>query len=315
MSIQTSTRTPIRVGIIGLGVISRFYVDALADEVTDIELAAVCDLNDEVLAPHRGRVPAFRDHRELLASTDLDAVVVNVPNDVHFAVCRDALAAGVAVCVEKPLGITVREGRALVDLAREKGVALFTAYHRRYNANVLDLLAALPADVPVEKLTVRYWEKIEEHVGKDRWYLDPARCGGGCVADNGPNAIDVVHLFLGDVAFKEATVVRDADGVDRQAVIGLTAADGVEAVVDLDWAYEHGERKDVDVLLADGRTLSCDMLAGYPAFKSSLAHEYVGVLREFGEVLRGERDRWPDGFATLDLVDRVYAAERAAATA
>jgi predicted dehydrogenase len=308
-----TTRPRIRIGIIGLGVISRFYVDALASEVQDIELAAVCDLNEATLAPHKGKIPVFRDHRELLATTELDAVVVNVPNDVHFEVCRDALAAGVAVCVEKPLGITVQEGRALRDLAAEKNVALFTAYHRRYNTNVLDLLASLPADVPVERLTVRYWEKIEEHVGKDRWYLDPARCGGGCVADNGPNAIDVVHLFLGDdVAFKEAQVTRDELGIDRQAVITLEDAAGVTAVVDLDWAYEHGERKDVEVLLADGRVLTTDMLAGYPAFKSSLAHEYVGVLREFGEVLRGERTTWPNGLATLELVGEVYAAERAA---
>ncbi|WP_420719177.1 Gfo/Idh/MocA family protein, partial [Streptomyces sp. WM6386] len=110
-------------------------------------------------------------------------------------------------------------------------MALFTAYHRRYNTNVLDLLGSLPADVPVERLTVRYWEKIEEHVGKDRWYLDPARCGGGCVADNGPNAFDVVHLFLGDdVAFKEASVGRDRQGIDRLAVIPLQDTEGVTAV-------------------------------------------------------------------------------------
>lgn len=309
-----STQPRIRIGIIGLGVISRFYVDALAGEIQDIELAAVCDLNEATLDPHRGTIPVFTDHRELLASTELDAVVVNVPNDVHFEVCRDALAAGVAVCVEKPLGITVQQGRALRDLAAEKGVALFTAYHRRYNTNVLDLLASLPTDVPVERLTVRYWEKIEEHVGKDRWYLDPERCGGGCVADNGPNAIDVVHLFLGDdVAFKEASVGRDETGIDRIAVITLQSTEGVTAVVDLDWAYAHGERKDVEILLADGRVLSTDMLAGYPAFKSSLAHEYVGVLREFGEVLRKERASWPDGLATLELVGQVYAAEPALA--
>ncbi|OPG05516.1 oxidoreductase [Streptomyces sp. GKU 895] len=307
-----STQPRIRIGIIGLGVISRFYVDALAGEIQDIELAAVCDLNEATLDPHRGTIPVFTDHRELLASTELDAVVVNVPNDVHYEVCRDALAAGVAVCVEKPLGITVQQGRALRDLAAEKGVALFTAYHRRYNTNVLDLLASLPADVPIERLTVRYWEKIEEHVGKDRWYLDPERCGGGCVADNGPNAIDVVHLFLGDdVVFKEASVGRDETGIDRIAVITLQSTEGVTAVVDLDWAYAHGERKDVEILLADGRVLTADMLAGYPAFKSSLAHEYVGVLREFGEVLRGERTGWPDGLATLELVGQVYAAESA----
>ncbi|KKD02217.1 Gfo/Idh/MocA family oxidoreductase, partial [Streptomyces sp. WM6386] len=76
-----TTQPRLRIGIIGLGVISRFYVDALATEGPEIELAAVCDLNEATLDPPRGTIPVFTDHRELLASTELDAVVVNVPND------------------------------------------------------------------------------------------------------------------------------------------------------------------------------------------------------------------------------------------
>jgi predicted dehydrogenase len=303
--------TPLRIGIVGLGVISRFYLDALTD-MPDIELAAVCDLNEEVLAPFEGRVPTFRDHRELLAGTDLDAVVINVPNDHHAGVVRDALTAGRAVCVEKPLATTVEEGRRLRELAAAAGVPLFTAFHRRYNANVLALLEGLPPGNPIEHLTVRYWEKIEEHVGRDRWYLDPERCGGGCVADNGPNAIDVVHLFLGPLELEDADVTRDDDGVDRQSVIRLRAASGARAVVDLDWSYPSGERKDVEVRLADGTVRTADMLEGYPAFKSSLAHEYVGVLREFADVVRGRRAVWPDGLDALELVGDVYRAEAAA---
>lgn len=302
----------LRIGIIGLGVISRFYLEAL-EVMPDIELAAVCDLDEEALAPHRGRVAAFRNHRELLADTELDAVVVNVPNDVHFSVCRDALKTGRAVCVEKPLATTVADGRALRDLADRNAVPLFTSFHRRYNANVLEMLDRLPSGADIEKVTVRYWEKIEEHVGRDRWYLAPERCGGGCVADNGPNAIDLVHLMLGEVTLKDMRVARDARGVDQQALITLAAENGTEAAVDLDWDYGHGEVKDVVLRLADGREFTADMLGGYPQFKSSLAHEYVGVLREFQQVVRKERTSWPDGLRALELVSEVYEAERSAA--
>lgn len=302
----------VRIGIVGLGVISRFYLEALPS-LPGLELAAVCDLNADVLAPFDGRVPTFRDHRELLARADVDAVVVNVPNDVHFPVVRDALTAGKAVCVEKPLAIDVEDGRALRDLAAARGLPLFTAFHRRYNRNVLGLLGALPKGVPVERLTVRYWEKIEEHVGRDRWYLTPERCGGGCVADNGPNAIDVVQLILGDVALERAQVTRDEAGVDQRALITLRTGDGTEAVVDLDWGYGQGEVKDVEARLADGRVLHADMLAGYPAFKGSLTHEYAGVLTEFAEVVGGLRTVWPDGLRALELVTDVYEAERGAA--
>ncbi|UNS95733.1 Gfo/Idh/MocA family oxidoreductase [Streptomyces tubbatahanensis] len=305
------TTTPLRIGVVGLGVISRFYLAAL-DRAPGLELAAVCDLRDEALEPHRAATPCFTDHRHMLAQAALDAIVVNVPNDAHADVCRDALAAGCAVCVEKPLALTAASGRELAELARRRETVLFTAFHRRYNDNVLALLRALPPDVPVASLTVRYLEKIEEHVGQDRWYLDPARCGGGCVADNGPNAFDLARLLLGEVAVDSSTVTRDGDGTDRQAVVRLTSAAGIPATVELDWSYPRGEVKDVTVHLADGTRHHADMLAGHDSFKSSLWHEYEGILGAFTEAVRSGDpggDTARGGLAALELVAAAYAAE------
>ncbi len=308
---RAPTPAPIRLGIVGLGVISRYYVAALTgpDAPPELRLSAVCDLDPGVLDPYRDQLACYSDHATLLAGAGVDAVVVNVPNDAHHPVVRDVLAAGLPVCVEKPLATTLADGEDLVALARGRGLPLLTAFHRRYNDNVLALLDRVGGR-PVRHLTVRYHERIEEHVGRDRWYLDPERCGGGCVADNGPNAIDLVHLVLGPVTLERAEVVRDAAGIDRQATIDLRAASGATARVELDWSYPHGEAKDVRVELADGSTDRADMLAGHVAFKSSLGHEYVGVLRHFASVLRGRVASWPDGLAPLRLVTEVY--ERAA---
>ncbi|UED85447.1 Gfo/Idh/MocA family protein [Streptomyces profundus] len=313
MSTTETEREPLRVGLIGLGVISKFYVAAF-DELPDVELVAVCDLRPAALDPFRPRMPVHTDHRQLLATPGLDAVVVNVPNDVHHAVCADAVAAGVAVCVEKPLTTRVADGRALVAAARDAGVVLFTSFHRRYNDNALALLERLPADVPVTSLTVRYLERIEEHAGDDRWYLDPERCGGGCVADNGPNAFDTARQFLGALSLVEAKVLRDAEGVDRQATVELRAASGATARIELDWAYP-GERKDIEVHLADGTVHHADMLGGHDGFKRSLWHEYVGVLTEFAAAVRAGRGHGEEGLAALELVDRVYRSQGAPSTA
>ncbi|WP_030265666.1 Gfo/Idh/MocA family protein [Streptomyces violens] len=302
-----------RIGLIGLGVISRFYLAALAREA-GAELAAVCDPDETRLAAAPPGVPRYRNHHELLHHADVDAVVVNVPNDLHYPVCRDALAAGRAVCVEKPLTTKPSDARHLARLALDAGVPLFTSFHRRYNTEVNALLDRLPSHPPITSLTVRYEEMIEEHAGQDRWYLDPDRCGGGCVADNGPNAFDLVRLFLGDTHVTEAAVRRDAHGVDRQASVRLAAASGAVARVELDWSYP-GERKTIEVRLADGTVDSADMLAGHPEFKGSLWHEYVGVLRDFTDVLAGRRTAGhppgPDGLAALELVADTYAHERA----
>jgi predicted dehydrogenase len=222
-----------RIGLIGLGVISRFYLAAL-ERAACARLVAVCDPDENRLAAAPAQVPRYRDHRELLRAADLDAVVVNVPNDLHYPVCRDALAAGRAVCVEKPLATDPQDGHHLAQLSQQSGAVLFTSFHRRYNREVNALRRRIASGAPIASLTVRYEETIEEHAGRDRWYLDPKRCGGGCVADNGPNAFDLVRLFLGDVRVTGATVHRDAQGVDRQAQVLLNAPSGARARVVLD---------------------------------------------------------------------------------
>ncbi|QUH03303.1 Gfo/Idh/MocA family oxidoreductase [Saccharopolyspora erythraea] len=297
-----------RIAVVGLGVISRFYLAAIESSRT-WELAAVCDVREAALEPHRDTVTCYEDHRTMMAQARLDAVVVTVPNDAHGAICRDALLAGLAVCVEKPLTLSAAEGRELDALARMREVALFTAFHRRYNRNVRALLARQRATgAPIRSMAVRYLELIEEHIGQDTWYLDAERCGGGCVADNGPNAFDLVRLFLGDVEVVGSEITRDGTGTDRQARVALRSGTGVEAVVELDWSHP-GETKDVELVLDNGSTLHADMLAGHPEFKSSLWHEYAGILDDFSDTLAAPRTG-DGGLAALELVEAAYRAER-----
>lgn len=301
-------RRRLRVGVVGLGAIARYYLAALGAG-GPARLAAVCDVDEAALAPFRGRVPCHRDHRALLAAGGLDAVVVTAPNDVHAAICADALRAGVAVCVEKPLATRLADGEALAALASASGVPLLTAFHRRHNANVLALARRVERRAPVAELTVRYLERIEEHIGGEAWYLDPDRCGGGCVADNGPNALDLAALMLGPLRLTRATIRRDEHGVDRQAELRLESAAGARARIELDWSHP-GERKELELRLADGSRERCDMLAGHPAFKSSLWHEYRAIVDELAAVVRGGRRHADGGLAALALVDAAYRAER-----
>jgi predicted dehydrogenase len=294
----------IRVGIIGLGVISRFYLAAIR-AVPGWQLVAVCERSPLRLAPFRGRARMFTDHREMLAEGGLDAVLVLAPNDTHARLCLDALSAGLAVCVEKPLATTVGDGRAVVEAAGAHDVALFTAFHRRYNRHVQGLAVQLGPEPPIRELTVRYFERIEEHVGGDRWYLDPGRCGGGCVADNGSNALDLAQVFLGPLVLTDAEIRRDSAGIDRHAVLAVRGR--APATLELDWSYP-GERKTVEIEKLDGTRLLIDLLEGWPGFTESLWHEYEGVLAAFGDAVR-TRSRADSGLQALELVGAAYGRE------
>lgn len=300
----------LRVGIAGLGVISRYYLDALAAS-PELALVAACDRRPELLERLPAGVVRTRDVDELVVAEHVDAIVVTLPNDLHAPVCASALRAGKHVCCEKPLATSAADAGWLDALAREHQRILMTAFHRRYNTHLVAASDRL-RHAGIARAHATYFEEIREHVGDDAWYLDPARCGGGCIADNGPNAFDALRYVLGPLEVRGARIERDGDGVDQRARIELVAGGGVEAIVELRWDYPEGEHKTVSFELADGERIAVDFLAGYPAFKSSLEHEYQGVLADFAARVRGDADAADTGSEMARLVERAYSFEAAA---
>jgi len=87
----------------------------------DATIVAVCDLlrpRAEQIAAQHGCL-AFQDYRHLLDRKDVDAVVVATPDHWHALASLNACQAGKDVYCEKPLTLTVREGRRLVEAARK----------------------------------------------------------------------------------------------------------------------------------------------------------------------------------------------------
>ena len=86
---------------------------------------ALCDVDTKVLgdavttAEKLGcKVETYSDYRKMLENKDLDVIVVTTPDHWHALQTIDACKAGKHVYCEKPLGLTIAEGRAMVDAAR-----------------------------------------------------------------------------------------------------------------------------------------------------------------------------------------------------
>lgn len=301
-----------KIGIIGLGAISPYFLAAVERDDT-FTLTAVCDLDDTRTAPFTGRGAAgYRRYTDLLRESGCEAVIVTLPNDIHAEVVVAALDAGVSVCCEKPLAITVEEADRITAAARRSSGVLFTAFHRRYNTNLRRLkerLRAAPA--AITSVTVRYHENIAEHTQGDGWYLDAARCGGGCVIDNGPNALDAARFLVGELSVTDVSLGDERRGAEHYAELDLVSEDGVPVRVELDWALPTGEVKDVTVRLADGRVEHADMLAGFDGFKASLAHEYDGIVAAFRAAIARGPAHHDDGAQLVRLVADSYRIGRA----
>jgi len=120
----------VKIGIIGGGLMGREVASALARWFVlegfpvRAELTAVCDLVEKQREWFR-QIPSVKlltaDHRELLASPDVDVVYVAVPHNLHEALYLDVLAAGKDLFAEKPFGIDLGAARRIAAAAASSG--------------------------------------------------------------------------------------------------------------------------------------------------------------------------------------------------
>ncbi|HYT75328.1 MAG TPA: Gfo/Idh/MocA family oxidoreductase, partial [Vicinamibacterales bacterium] len=126
----------INVGAIGTGRISRAHDLPGIWQYDSARIMAVCDLDSRrahdavtLVNDHYARqsgkpysgVTAYTNYRELLANTDIDAVVISTPDHWHALIAIDAVAAGKDVYLQKPASLTIAEGRALSDAVHRSG--------------------------------------------------------------------------------------------------------------------------------------------------------------------------------------------------
>jgi predicted dehydrogenase len=105
----------------------------LMDLPKDGRIVAVCDVDrtraEQVAGQKKCR--AYTEYRKMLDAKDVDAVIIATPDHWHALPSIHACQAGKDVYTEKPLGLTIREGRAMVDAARRYARVFQTGSQRR----------------------------------------------------------------------------------------------------------------------------------------------------------------------------------------
>jgi predicted dehydrogenase len=194
-----------------------------------------------VVTAHPGRAAAARSEHpgaRVVASADelwadpgaLDLAVVAAPNRHHVPLARAAIAAGLAVVVDKPLAPTAAEGRALVEEARAAAVVLSVFHNRRWDGDFLTLRrliaeGALGRPTRIESRFERWRPEVD--AGRWRELADPAE-GGGLLADLGSHLIDQAIVLFGRPVAVHAELLARRPGarVDDDCFVALTHPGG-----------------------------------------------------------------------------------------
>ncbi len=139
----------LRAAVVGAGHMGQYHTLVYA-ELWDVDLVGVVDVDLERARRVAGQYDtlAFGDHRELIGRVDVASVAV--PTDVHFAVARDLLEAGISVLVEKPMTPTLEEACELFRLARAHAAVLHVGHVERFNGAVQELRKIVDRPILIE---------------------------------------------------------------------------------------------------------------------------------------------------------------------
>lgn len=192
---------PVGIGMIGAGEISDYHLAAL-EVNAGAQVRVVCGRSSDRAAEQARRYGvADATHRweDVLARSDVDAVVIATPDHTHHELVMAAIAQGKAVLVQKPIAMTADQAEEMVREAERRRVVLCVAFMHRFFDETVALRAALQGDLLGDVHMVRI-RNATAGGGWGRWFYERPPLGvGGVVMQLGVHGIDLLIDLFGNV--------------------------------------------------------------------------------------------------------------------
>ncbi|MGN0484779.1 MAG: inositol 2-dehydrogenase [Lachnospiraceae bacterium] len=228
----------VNVGIIGAGRIGRVHVESICTQVPNAKVKMLADPfmteDTSAWAKKMGVKETTKDYKEILADSEIDAVLICSSTDTHSPISVEAIKAGKHVFCEKPIDHDVEKIQEVIDALKDSNVKYQVGFNRRFDHNFEAVQNAVESgkigDVHVIKVTSRDPEPpCAEYV----------KVSGGMFLDMTIHDFDMVRFLAGcnaEEVYVEAAVLVDpaigeAGDVDT-AVITLKMENGAIAVID-----------------------------------------------------------------------------------
>ena len=133
---MSATGEPVRIGIVGVGVIGRRHLQLAAAEER-CSVVAVADPDPATAAAASGAgVTRYRSCGAMLDNERVEGVIVAAPTQSHAEIGRELACRGLPMLMEKPFTDTLESGLDLVRAATSAGVAISVGHHRRFDPAV-----------------------------------------------------------------------------------------------------------------------------------------------------------------------------------
>jgi UDP-N-acetyl-2-amino-2-deoxyglucuronate dehydrogenase len=230
---------PVRLALVGAGVIGRHHGRVVRELGDRLELVAVVDLQREraeELADECGGRP-FTSLAEALAAVDVDVVTVCTPTGRHGEVAIEALAAGKHVIIEKPAEVTVEKTDEIIAAQQRAGTLVTVISQHRFDPATEVTLGAIGRG-ELGRLTSAVasidWWRGQSYYDSGDWRGTWALDGGGALMNQGVHTVDLLVAALGrpvEVVAVTATLAHERIEVEDVAAAIVTFESGALGVL------------------------------------------------------------------------------------
>lgn len=250
------TAEKIKIGIIGAGNIGNVHIRQFRKLPEMCEIAAVSDLNlalAESRAAEHGIPRAAKSPEELIDS-DVDAVVIAVPNRFHAPLAIRAMESGKHVLLEKPMAMSSEEAREIVRVRQKTNKTLMMAHQMRFEAVPTEIKRQVERGELGRIYSAKAgWIRRKGIPGWGTWFTRKEMSGGGPLIDIGVHMLDLALYLMGGP--KPLTVFGSAYAELGPRKAGI----GAWSVPDWNGYYDVEDYAAAFIRMDDGSTLTLEV--------------------------------------------------------
>ena len=317
-------KSPLPVGVIGLGRMGRIYAHNLARCVPNARLVAVADLRADLaesVAQEYGVPRWYKTHHDLINDKEVSAVFVITYTSAHGEVVIDATKTGKPIFCEKPMSTSIDEARQMVKAIENSGVMFQAAFQRRFDSGYVAAKKKIEAG-EIGK-PVLFHATSRDPFRPSLEFCNPA-VSGGMIADMGIHDFDLARMFMSEVksvysigatlAYPE---MKPIGGIDN-AVVSLVFQNEALGVVQLSlnsvfgydirteiWgtkgSLQIGYHRETPLLVMTKEGISHDVV---PHFMQRFEKAYVAQIQDFVDNVLNDRQptiTGVDGIAAMRI--------------
>jgi virulence factor len=315
----------VNVAVIGAGSLANAVHYPSLAEFNDVEIAAICDLNEERLKKTAEKFQVkrtYKDYKKMVSEVDVDAVYIIMPPHHLFDLVIHCLKSKLNVFIEKPPGVMAEQTRNMALTAEKNDCLTMVGFNRRFIPVMVEAKRLVEERGPILQCAATFYKNS---IGAGPYYdgaIDILSC-------DAVHAVDTLRWMGGEVAAVASDIRKLHADYDNSFNALLKFENGATGFLLTNWVV--GKRvhtfemhakgisafvdaNDKAVIYLDnkeeGQILKTQEVAGSP--ENYKFYGFYGENRHFIDCVKQKQmpdTNFADAFKTMELVGRIYGSQ------